>query len=257
MRQNHLRKSLFYNLIFCLSCFDVVTIISFGTKKVLEAFVSEIDGRLINIFETFGLIGSIYSTVAISLERYLGVCHENSKLRRKLLIYIVPVLLLASTLTIPDVVDFYNSMIQDKEFSRLEGEDWIFFEAFGIRMIIPTLLLIILNGAVFLRIRKARLLLSAHMQEHQRRRSQTIRILFLIVFVFIVCSVLPRLTLRIVARFAPEVKDWMKPITSLLIITNSSVNIFIYCYVGTDFRRNTMETVSQRISTILLQSFVT
>ena len=255
---NHLKKHLFYQLIFCLACFDTITIFSFGIEKLLEVFaecvLTKFHEYLCAVFKTFGLIGSIYMTVAISLERYLGICHENSRFGRRLLIYIIPVLLLTSALCVPDVVDLFQffengTVILDKEFADLEGEDWIFFEALGIRMIIPTILIVVLNGAIFLRIREARLLLNIKMPEHQQRRSQTVRILFLIVFVFILCSVIPRLAFRIMFKYAKDMKEWMKPFTNLLIIVNSSVNIFIYCYVGTDFRRNSIETIKRSIST--------
>ena len=100
-------------------------------------------------------------TVAISLERYLGICHENIKFKRKLLIYTVPVLLISSTLSTPDIYDasqhIENGSINfDKNISRLESKHWIFFESFGIRTLIPTIAIVILNVAVWIRIRKAK-----------------------------------------------------------------------------------------------------
>ena len=98
--RSELRKKVFYNLLIALACFDLVFIVSYGVLLSYDEIrwahlqltcyptndnVYAVTYPLLNIC----LTGSIYMTVAISLERYLGVCHPM--VRKKSRLYIVSV----------------------------------------------------------------------------------------------------------------------------------------------------------------------
>ena len=188
------------------------------------------------------------------MERYFGICHKKTKLGRKVWIYIVPVLLLASILSIRRYIS-YPTVINgtcDKE-TELTYKVMAFLEVFAIELFIPAMTLIILNGATWLHIKNTRNIIKHHLSKEQlRKRVQTMHILFLIVFTFIMCSFLPRLVYDVIAALYFVPYHWTRPIVNFFIILNSSVNIFIYCYSGADFRRNSKEIKSRSMSTIFM-----
>ena len=93
-------KRNFYKLICYLALFDILTILSFGTRIISERLLerTEFHKQFYELTDTIGIIGSIYMTVAISLERYLGICFPCFKWHAYILIYVVPVFLLITGL---------------------------------------------------------------------------------------------------------------------------------------------------------------
>ena len=105
----HTRRKLFYNLLFALACFDNVCIASFGMRLAYESLSVEpvltLVKDIFNIFEDIGLVGSIYMTMSISFERYLGICHPEVKWRRNAWVYLVPVIAISVGISIPEVLN--------------------------------------------------------------------------------------------------------------------------------------------------------
>ena len=103
--QHQMRKNLFYNLLFSLACFDTLFILSYGIKVSYLSLACNPDippaiffaNPLLNI----GLVGSTYMTAAISLERYLGICHPHVKFTRESWVFIVPVLVVSFVFNMP------------------------------------------------------------------------------------------------------------------------------------------------------------
>ena len=61
--KHHVRKSIFYKLIFYLLCFDTIIILSFGSRITLLGFtvksVTQFHERISYVFENFGMVGSV------------------------------------------------------------------------------------------------------------------------------------------------------------------------------------------------------
>ena len=169
------------------------------------------------------------------------------------------VLLLASVLSTRYIFDGVTNFVENgtivynKEIELKKYTVWAFFEVFGIDLVIPAMALIILNGAIWLHIKNTKNTIKHQLsKDHLRRRAKTMRILFLIVFTFILCSFLPRLVYDVIAALYFVPYHWTRPIVNFFIILNSSVNIFIYCYSSADFRRNSKEIKSRSMSTIFM-----
>ena len=54
------------------------------------------------------MTGSTYSCVAISIERYLGICHRNIKIHRKFRFYVVSILFLVFAIESPRFFELEN-----------------------------------------------------------------------------------------------------------------------------------------------------
>merc|ERR1712025_988627 len=84
LRNQQMRKSVFNNLLLALCCFDTLFILTFGPYKAYnslachpllmsESYLKTLSWPLTSV----GWLGSLYMTVAISIERYLGIVHPN------------------------------------------------------------------------------------------------------------------------------------------------------------------------------------
>ena len=79
--QPELRQKTFYKLLAVLALFDTIFIISYGIKNGYMSLACQpLDENISHLmYPVFmiGITGSAYMTVAISLERYLGLCHPQ------------------------------------------------------------------------------------------------------------------------------------------------------------------------------------
>ena len=94
--RRQLWKHIFYKLQFSLAYFDTITVFCFGYgMSYFCLFVAEetflLEGYIISYI---GLYGSVYITMLISLEHYLGICETQIKWRRYLLTYLFPLFIL-------------------------------------------------------------------------------------------------------------------------------------------------------------------
>ena len=78
--RRQLRKKVFYRLLAALACFDLIFVLSYLILHVYCQLASKPTNHVLyNVFYPIlnvGFSGSIYMTTAISIERYLGVCHN-------------------------------------------------------------------------------------------------------------------------------------------------------------------------------------
>ena len=100
----HIRKTCFNNLLLALCCFDnnlyspgsgpAIAYNSFACHAVnlRESFVQIFGGIILG---EIGFLGSMYMTIAISLERFLGICYAHCRFSRRPCMYILLVILIS------------------------------------------------------------------------------------------------------------------------------------------------------------------
>lgn len=116
-------RDCFHNLLFALACFDTIYIIFGGINYSMMGFEQQ-NTRfytltfpyLIYPFLNIGLSGTIFMTVAISIERFLGVCYplHLPPHKRKSWFYILPVVLLSICINIPKFMEARVNWIDDE-----------------------------------------------------------------------------------------------------------------------------------------------
>ena len=97
--QKEFRNQVFYNLLAALACFDIVFVVSFSASVGYQSLACNPFNLLIRYVTypilNLGLTGSVYMTIAISVERYIGVCHPNSRFERNSKTYILSVVIIS------------------------------------------------------------------------------------------------------------------------------------------------------------------
>ena len=93
--RKQLWKHIFYKLLFGLACFDIIAILGFGLEMSCfclfgKGILDHIPGY---VLAYVGLYGSVYLTVMISLERYLGICKRETMWRRNMSTYVGPIVI--------------------------------------------------------------------------------------------------------------------------------------------------------------------
>ena len=103
----------FHQLLIALAAFDILYILCGGINYTVRAFEFKSDiytiafPHFIYPFANIGLCGTIFMTVAISIERFLGICYplHLPPHNRKSWFYILPVLVLAILVNIPKFLE--------------------------------------------------------------------------------------------------------------------------------------------------------
>ena len=243
--QPQMRGRLFYSLLLALACYDTLFILSYGVsvsyKSVACYPLNNLVDYLAYPFLNMGLLGSIYMTVAISMERYLGICHPNSHLSRKAWMFILPVILISMGYTFPKFFErkWSNGTFErpDVEKNKLYVHSYhLWAEVICITMV-PLASLLFLNGSIIVTIFKTTKGATQLRKTHNKQGANTTKILFWIVLIFLVLHS-PRVVFKFLFYFGPEKTTWywVRPVAKLALITNSSVNFLIYCMVGKNFR---------------------
>ena len=78
--QSTFRKEVFYQLLIVMACFDAMFIISYAIFNGYYSIACWTDyiPLIARRFASLGLSGSIYTTIMISIERNLALCHLPS-----------------------------------------------------------------------------------------------------------------------------------------------------------------------------------
>ena len=161
--QPNMRKRVFYNLLLALACFDTLFILTYGTSYAYRSLIGlECPDYKKEVFDLFYpareicLVGSIYMTVAISLERYLGICHPHLQSSRRALVYILPVVIIDFAFTFPTFMEieysFENGTLEtrwkDMRYEHQYQQAYKLWASVIFKTIIPLVSLLILNGSI-------------------------------------------------------------------------------------------------------------
>jgi len=105
-------RDVFHQLLFALACFDILYIVCGGINYTFRGFEANSDVYTIlfpyflHPFTDIAMAGTIFMTVAITVERYLGLCHPLlNPQSRKSWFYVVPVLLFSVLLNVPKFLE--------------------------------------------------------------------------------------------------------------------------------------------------------
>ena len=247
------RKNSFYNLLTTLACFDMLFISSFGINTGYENMACRDDDynhEFIHITYSvfnFMLVGSTYSTVAVSLERYLRLHYPHTKRWQKTWAYVLPVLVITITYNFPRFFEYRyeivnGTLVAEKATwtsSEIYDDGYHFWAMIFIEDIIPTLMLIVLNGSI---VKKMYFSDSNPGADRTRKnRATTTKILLSIVGVFLM-SHIPCIALSALYFLTENTKGdyshWilLRPLTELGLMINSSINFIIYAIMGKRFR---------------------
>ena len=252
-----MRKSVFYNLLLALACFDTLFILSRASGLAYIELAFQPNCTVVVLLDTIDrpcFVGSIYMTVAISLERYLGICHPHSRFsRRSSLVFILPVVLISFAYNFPIFLGRKFSFTNGKLVTEYQYLEYFDHDAYNLwaslifLTILPLVALLFLNVSIIAAVRRSR-----NLQRTQNRiEGNSSNILFCIVIIFLILH-LPRV-LYISLSFLDEYGsgllnylEWLIRITRLALIMNSSINFVIYSLVGSNFRTEVFEAFKCR-----------
>ena len=256
--QAQLRKEVFYNLLLSLTCFDTIFILSYGINmsyKSIACSPQDITFEDITFpFYQIGILGSLYMTVAISLERFLGICHPVLRLRRNVWFYLVPVFLVVIVFTLPIFAESKFFFINGTLTSSAKGiwsndsdeATWKRVVYMFVYTIIPVFSLLVLNGLIIRELQKTPDVLRT--VGPSRRKLKATKILLWIVIIFFILN-MPRLAFKGLLYLAPEEKKnwyWVRPGVRLALVANSSLNFWIYLINGDRFRKQFLKIFNLR-----------
>jgi len=250
-----MRKSVFYNLLLALACFDTLFILSHTSGLAYIGLAFQPNCLVVILLDTINrpcFVGSIYMTVAISWERYLGICHPHSRFsRRSSLVFILPVVLISFAFTFTIFLErkfsFANGKLVSEYFDTYNAYNM--WASLIFLTILPLVALLFLNVSIIGAVRRSR-----NLQRTQNRiEGNSSSILFCIVIIFLILH-LPRVlyfSLFILNTYGSGLEflnylDWLLQVSRMALLMNSSINFVIYSLVGSNFRTEVFEAFKCR-----------
>ena len=191
-----MRKSVFYNLLLALAFFDSLYISTAGSYLPIYYLVFgciPYNTPVLDLLESIQnifLVGSIYMTVAISMERYLGICHPHLQFTRRSLVFILPVILISFSFTFPRLlyIRFYfvnGKLVQEFQSLDYDTNSYYNWASILFLTILPLVALLFLNGSIIVAVKR-----SLNFQRTQTRSEHnTTNILFCIVIIFLILHI--------------------------------------------------------------------
>lgn len=270
-------RDVFHQLLFALACFDTLYIVCGGINYTFRGFSAHSDiynylfPYFLHPFTHIAMAGTIFMTLAISFERYLGLCHPLlNPHSRKAWFYILPVVVIAVTLNVPK---FFELKVEE-QYDQIANETYMGLNVQELRKdptyiigyimwtrlfstgLIPVIGLLFFNICIihdiFTSSQRVQRFGSAR---RQRKEINLSAVLLCICFVFFL-SHAPRVVLNVIEFFNRDKIVCCKPvwypdkfthalryISDLACIVNSSLNFFVYCFVGHTFRRELCRTL--------------
>ena len=251
------RNQAFYQILITLTLYDTLFIVTYAicyghyhmACRLPDGVYNLNIERMTSPISDVGLYGSIYTTLAISFERYLGLCHPFLKYRRKSWIYIVPIVIITFSFNIPHYFQFDFFMVNGtleteprpyflRETYTLRYEMWasLFFED-----LIPFPTILVLNCLILRTIRTSIPNSICNDKDRTTQEKQITKTVLIVVAVFLFCRSFGLIYFTLCYLGSEEddfIRKWIfiTPIFHFTEITNSSINFFIYCFVGTKFR---------------------
>ncbi|XP_035705474.1 FMRFamide receptor isoform X2 [Folsomia candida] len=198
---------------------------------------------------------SVYLTVAVTIERYIAVCHSLQARSictwRRARMCVVAVLTFSITynlprwfevITVPDECARMRTNVTTymNEMSELRGNEYYikFYINWAyciIMYLIPFSGLVVFNFCIYRQVRKANRE-RAQLSKLQKREMGLASMLLIVVVVFLMCNILPLVNNILESIWNVEVEKLIA-LSNFLVIFNSSVNFVIYCTCGERFRR--------------------
>jgi len=285
-------RDVFHQLLFALACFDILYIVCGGINYTFRGFNSESDVYTIlfpyffHPFSHIAMAGTIFMTLAITIERYLGLCHPLlNPQSRKAWFYVVPVVFVSTLLNVPKFMEInlnfgrINTAINET-IPGTENEPsvspsalrrnpnyirgYLMWTSLFTTAVIPVTLLFFLNIMIIRDvINSAKKVNRFGSARRQRKEINLSMVLLAIVVLFFLCHAC-RIILDIYEfsnmdkvidcpinyngrGFAPPfLMHALMYISHFATILNSSLNFFVYCLVGHTFRRELCRTLGFR-----------
>ena len=260
-------KSCFYQLLHALACFDTLFILFGGIKYVFRGLDLEknifiiLFPFLIHPFAFIGMSGSIFMTVAISIERFLGICFpfKFPTSTRKAWFYIAPVCIISIGINIPRFFDAVliweegQPIYQVTPFRTSESYIRIYQTYFNISFsaLLPLFTMVLINIRIILTIRNVKI--KRFRCKGKLQKEVNLYFILLIVVSIFFMLFIPRVIVDIYEflhiediiacrnngyHFMPTIFiRCLIHVSHFTSIVNSSINFFIYCFVGKTFQQ--------------------
>ena len=285
-------RDIFHQLLFAVASFDLLYIVVGGVNYTFKAFEANSDvyvylyPHVIHPFTHIAATGVIYMTVAITIERYLGLCHPFlPPTSRKAWFYVLPVVIISVAMNVPKFMEVEhhwenwtdietNKTVELITYrnTRLRYDDnyilgYLMWSRLFSDCIIPVIILIYLNARIIAALISATKVQRFNSARKQRKEINLTIILLCIVFIFFCChaariildvyeflnieNVLACQNLARCARqhflYIPNnFIHFLPKISHMMQILNSSTNFIVYCLVGHNFRRELCKTFGIR-----------
>jgi len=259
-------KTTFSTLLMTLSTFDMILIISYFAWDY-DVFAWERTTWCKFIIKQIGRIsmtGSIWTMIAASTDRYLGICRPFAT-KPGIWFYLFLVLSLSLVVSLGRTFDF-NTELEWSWLTVIEDEREMRFQTYWIGLtvlgIIPLVTLILMNSLIYANIKQSVTFRRSISQDSTRTShsiDSTIKLLFGIVPLLLICSIL-RIANNIFLFKVKQpsldnylcqpnyenvykiflVLSWLTDFFTLL---NSSVNFFFFCIACNKFRGAASSTI--------------
>lgn len=248
-----------------LAVFDTVVlmcaVLMMGLKKLgskvqfLRIYSLAISPYIIPVAYPVGLIaqtGSVWTTVAVTVERYIAVCHplkaKSMCTYRRARIFNAIIMVMSILYNIPRFWEVEHTEVYSDELNKTIYKvvasqlrvNKLYYEVYHIWLyifvmyLIPFLILTVFNIYIWRTVRRANLERQVLSRKQEGEFSLAIMLLC-VVIVFLMCNILA-LIVNIIEYFDIFLSALVR-VSNLLITVNSSVNFVIYCIFGRKFKR--------------------
>ena len=248
--------------LFALALFDSLVLIS----MFLFVSLPELSDRYMALFGyirpfayPFVLVSqtcSVYTTVALTIDRYIAVCHPlravQSCTRNRTRQSLALIALFSLLFNIPRMLETHWTLSSENivhwELTDF-GNNTIYRHVYlivlhiSVMVLIPFIVLLILNTKLVVSVRKSRHIRGTTGLGRQTQNERNLTaMLTMVVAVFLLCQ-LPSILDNILGVVLTE-EEALKPfplkvnaINNLCVMINSAVNFYMYCLFGKKFRR--------------------
>ena len=270
-----LKKKVFYQLLFALACFDLIFIASYIVSIGYELFSVQapyLVKFVTSILNYYGFTGSIYMTVAISVERYFGICRPLKTSRKKARVYFASVLLWTTLVGLPlfsedSIILTGKGLVFDKVHAWAETEGYAQYDLWVHivlnQFVLPMSLLFFFNLAVIRHVYVSSKALGNFLFP-RRRETKTTKILIAIV-ILSMCHHTPRIVHHLLQYYMPFLHhEIIVPVYEIALMIIYSVSFLIYAVIGDTLRKEVVKLLkcqrrrrSIEVETVSVENHVT
>ena len=266
--QSNFRRETYYQLLIVLTIVDIYFIIFFGVQAIYTTMICwngystlavyDLTIRFVNVGRSL----SIYTTVVISMERFLKVRYPFIYYKPRTWHYILFILTFSIPYNLPGFFEykffFTNGTFSDELRPYAQEYDYYFrywivadFLIMQLENIISMPIVLGLNLSIIITVWNSKRNVIKETNVTKRRNSVTKHSAELkkTILIFVSVFLLTR-SLYICVHYLyyfnyENVKNWiyLEPIEGLLLMTNSSINIIVYVSVDSKFRRSSLSLI--------------